>query len=53
MASRERQYYCPNCGQRIDPARLGGSTNVWDVLMLAVIVAGLMGLAYMFLGHAR
>jgi hypothetical protein len=40
----EKDYHCPQCGSRIDPRRLGGATNFWDVLRLVVIFAGLIGI---------
>jgi hypothetical protein len=51
MASRDKRYYCPNCGQRLDPARFGGSTNLFDVLKLAVVIAGIVGGVWLVMNH--
>jgi len=51
MASRQKRYYCPNCGQQLDPARFGGATNLWDVLRLAVVMAGTIGLVWVVMGR--
>jgi hypothetical protein len=48
MASRDKRYFCPHCGQPIEPGRLGGATTKWDVLKIAVVFVGLVAvvLAY-------
>jgi hypothetical protein len=52
MARKDKQYFCPNCGQPIEPGRLGGATTKWDVMKLVVIFAGAIGILWVALGHA-
>ncbi len=42
--SDEKEYHCPNCGNPISRGRLSGRTNVWDVVRMAVIFAGVIGI---------
>jgi hypothetical protein len=42
--SNEKEYHCPHCGSPISPRRIGGGTNVWDVVRMAVIFGGVMGI---------
>jgi hypothetical protein len=42
--SGDKEFHCPNCGSRIDARRLGGATNIWDVIKLVVIFAGIIGI---------
>jgi len=46
MASKEKRYFCPNCGQPIEPGRIGGATTWLDVLKTAVIFAGVIGIIW-------
>ncbi|MBN1343764.1 MAG: hypothetical protein JXQ73_13855 [Phycisphaerae bacterium] len=48
MTSKDKRYFCPNCGQPIEPGRLGGATTKWDVLKIAVIFAGLIGIVAIY-----
>jgi hypothetical protein len=45
MSSREdKTLHCPHCGGPIAPGRLPGATNVWDVVRIAVIFGGIIGI---------
>jgi hypothetical protein len=46
MAAKGKRYFCPNCGHPIEPGRLGGATNIWDVLKVAVTFAGIIGILW-------
>jgi hypothetical protein len=46
MALKDKHYFCPNCGQPLDPKRIGGVTTRWDVLKLVVIFAGVIGILW-------
>ena len=51
MASEDKQYYCPHCGRPIESGRLGGATTKWDVLKIAVIFAGIIGIVWVVFGR--
>ncbi|MFH1417173.1 MAG: hypothetical protein ABII12_02670 [Planctomycetota bacterium] len=40
----DKEFHCPNCGSRIKAGRIGAATNVWDVVRLVVIFAGIIGI---------
>ena len=48
----DKLYHCPHCGRQLEPGRFGGATNVWDVMRLVVIFAGIMGIIAVYYSYS-
>jgi hypothetical protein len=49
----DKLYHCPHCGRQVEPGRLGGATNIWDVARLVVIFAGVIGMLLVLFRFGR